>query len=112
MPDNEICYLTAREIWHQISKHEISATEVMQAHLSQIERVNPTVNAIITLQPDRAMEDAKAADEAIARGDDIGPLHGLPIAVKDLTLTKGIRTTFGSPIFKDNIPDQDAIIVE
>ncbi|MCH8219665.1 MAG: amidase [Planctomycetes bacterium] len=112
MPDNEICYLTAREIWHKIGKHEISATEVMQAHLSQIERVNPKVNAIITLQPDRAMEGAKAADEAIARGDNIGPLHGLPIAVKDLTLTKGIRTTFGSPIFKDNIPDQDAIIVE
>ena len=50
MPDNEICYLTAREIWHKIGKHQISATEVMQAHLSQIERVNPTVNAIITLQ--------------------------------------------------------------
>ncbi len=81
MPDNEICYLTAREIQHKIGKHEISATEVMQAHLSQIERVNPTVNAIITLQPDRAMEGAKAADETIARGDDIGPLHGLPIAV-------------------------------
>jgi len=84
----------------------------MEAHLSQIELINPTVNAIITLRPERAMEDAKAADEAIARGDYIGPLHGLPVAVKDLIPTKGIRTTFGSPIFKDNIPDQDAIIVE
>ena len=112
MPDNEICYLTAREIRHNIGKRELSATEVMQAHLLQIERVNPTVNAIITLQPDRAMEGAKAADEAIARGYELGPLHGLPIAVKDLTPTKGLRTTFGSPIFKDNIPDQDAIIVE
>jgi amidase len=78
----------------------------------QIERVNPTVNAIITLHPDRAMDSAKAADAAIASGGDIGPLHGLPTAVKDLTPTKGIRTTFGSPIFKDNVPDQDAIIVE
>ncbi len=58
------------------------------------------------------MEGAKAADQAIARGDDIGPLHGLPIAIKDLTPIKGLRTTFGSPIFKDNIPDQDAIIVD
>ncbi len=73
MPDNEICYLTAREIWQKISKHELSATEVMQAHLSQIESVNPKVNAIITLQPDQAMEGAKATDEAIARGEEIRP---------------------------------------
>ena len=112
MPNNEICYLTAGEIQHKIRTHDLSATEVMQAHLSQVELINPTVNAIITLHPERAMEDAKAADEAIARGDYIGPLHGLPVAVKDLIPTKGIRTTFGSPIFKDNIPDQDAIIVE
>ena len=112
MPYNEICYLAAREIREKISKRELSATEVMEAHLNQIERVNPTVNAIITLHPDQAMDSAQAADAAIARGDDLGPLHGLPTAVKDLIPTKGIRTTFGSPIFKDNVPDQDAIIVE
>ena len=112
MTNNEICYLTAREIQHKIRTRDLSAIEVMEAHLSQIELINPTVNAIITLRPERAMEDAKAADEAIARGDHIGPLHGLPVATKDLIPTKGIRTTFGSPIFKDNIPDQDAIIVE
>ena len=112
MPYNEICYLAAREIREKISKRELSATEVMEAHLNQIQRVNPTVNAIITLHPDQAMDSAQAADAAIARGDDLGPLHGLPTAVKDLIPTKGIRTTFGSPIFKDNVPDQDAIIVE
>ena len=112
MPYNEICYLTAREIREKIGKRELSATEVMEAHLNQIDRVNPTVNAIITLHPDQAMDSAQAADAAIARGDDLGPLHGLPTAVKDLIPTKGIRTTFGSPIFKDNVPDQDAIIVE
>ena len=109
---NEICYLTAREIREKIHNLELSAVEVMDAHLMQIERVNSTVNAIITLHSDLAMDSAKAADAAIAKGEYIGPLHGLPTAVKDLTLTKGMRTTFGSPIFKDNVPNQDAIIVE
>ena len=112
MPCNEICYLTAREIREKIHNRELSAVEVMDAHLMQIERVNSTVNAIITLHSDRAMDSAKAADAAIAKGEYIGPLHGLPTAVKDLTPTKGMRTTFGSPIFKDNVPNQDAIIVE
>ena len=84
----------------------------MEAHLAQIEQVNPTVNAIVTLHSDQALDGAKAADAAISNGEDLGPLHGLPTAVKDLTLTKGMRTTFGSPIYKDNVPDRDAIIVE
>lgn len=112
MPYNEICYLTAREIREKIHNRELSAVEVMDAHLIQIEHVNSTVNAIITLHSDRAMDSAKAADAAIAKDEYIGPLHGLPTAVKDLTPTKGMRTTFGSPIFKDNVPNQDAIIVE
>jgi amidase len=84
----------------------------MEEHLRQIERVNPAVNAIVTFLPEKALAQADAADEALARGADVGPLHGLPIAHKDLVLTKGIRTTFGSPIFKDFVPDQDEIIVE
>ena len=112
MTGNEICYLTAREIRDKIRNRDPSAVEVMEAHLAQIEKVNPTVNAIVTLHPDRALDGAKAADAAIANGEALGPLHGLPTAVKDLTLTKGMRTTFGSPIYKDNVPDRDAIIVE
>lgn len=112
MTGNEICYLTAREIRDKIRNRDLSAVEVMEAHLAQIEKVNPTVNAIVTLHPDRALDGAKAADAAIANGEALGPLHGLPTAVKDLTLTKGMRTTFGSPIYKDNVPDRDAIIVE
>ena len=112
MASNDICYLTAREIRDKISNRELSAVEVMEAHLIQIESVNPTVNAIVTLHSDQAMDGAKAADAAISSGDELGPLHGLPTAVKDLTLTKCIRTTFGSPIYKDNVPDRDAIIVE
>ena len=112
MTGNEICYLTAREIRDKIRNRDLSAVEVMEAHLTQIEQVNPTVNAIVTLHPDQALAGAKAADAAISHGEPLGPLHGLPTAVKDLTLTKGMRTTFGSPIYKDNVPDRDAIIVE
>ena len=84
----------------------------MRAHLEQIERVNPMVNAIVTLLPERALDGARMADAAIASGQPVGPLHGLPVAHKDLLVTKGIRTTFGSPIYQDFVPDTDAILVE
>ena len=108
----ELCFMTARELAHKIRRHELSAVEVMEAHLHQIEQVNPKVNAIVTLLPERAMAGARAADEALAHGDALGPLHGLPIAHKDLVPTAGIRTTRGSPLFADNVPDEDALIVE
>src|SRR4051812_25411424 len=112
MPDTDICFMTAAELARRIRHKEVSCREVMDAHLAQIERVNSRVNAIVTLLPERALEGARQADEALARGTAVGPLHGLPIAHKDLVLTKGIRTTLGSPIFKDFVPDQDEIIVE
>ena len=104
--------MTATELSRRLLARELSACEVMEAHLAQIERVNPTVNAIITLLPDRAMDGARAADEALARGDPIGPLHGLPIAHKDLFVTRGIRTTYGSPIYKDFVPGENMLIVD
>lgn len=112
MANTDLCFLPATELAHRIRTRSVSCREVMEAHLVQIERVNPKVNAIVTLLPERALEHAHQADEALARGMELGPLHGLPIAHKDLVLTKGIRTTFGSPIFKDFVPDQDEIIVE
>ena len=112
MPNNEICFLTAAELAEKIRSKEVSAEEVMETHLDQIERVNPKVNAIVTYLPEQAMEGARAADEMLAKGDAVGPLHGLPIAHKDLVETRGIKTTYGSPIYKDNVPDQDALIVE
>ena len=84
----------------------------MAAHLAQIARVNPQVNAIVTLLPEQAMAAAAAADEAQAKGESLGLLHGLPIAFKDLVETAGIRTTHGSPIFANNIPEQDTLLVE
>lgn len=112
MLTSDIVFLTATEMAARIRARDLSAREVMDAHLAHIERVNPAVNAIVTLLPERALAAARAADEAQARGASLGPLHGLPIAHKDLIPTKGIRTTFGSPIFADFVPDEDALIVE
>jgi amidase len=112
MLDTEICFLTATELARRIRAKAVSAREVMEAHLVQIDRVNPKVNAIVTLLPELAMAQAKQADEALARGEEIGPLHGLPVAHKDMVPTKGIRTTYGSRIFKDYVPDHDGLIVE
>ena len=109
--DTELCFLTATEMARKIRSKELSAVEVMTAHLKQIERVNPKVNAIVTLVAEQALERARAADAALAHGEPLGPLHGLPVAHKDLHDTQGIRTTYGSPIFKDYVPLQDALMV-
>src|SRR5712691_11253604 len=109
---SDICTLSAVDLARLIRVKDLSARDVVAAHLDQIERVNPTVNAIVTLVADQAIARAREADEAQARGRVIGPLHGLPIAHKDLQPTKGIRTTFGSPIFKDFVPSSDSLLVE
>ncbi len=108
----DICFVTAVEMAGLIRRKKLSSREVMDAHLKQIERVNPKVNAIVTLVAEQARENARKADEAQARGTKLGPLHGLPVAHKDLVETAGIRTTFGSPVFKDNVPTHDDILVE
>jgi amidase len=110
--NNELCSYQARELAELIQTKELSISEMLYAHLALIERVNPVVNAICTLVPEQAIETAKAMDQALAKGHLPGPLWGLPIAIKDLTLTKGIRTTFGSAIYKDFVPDQDALFVQ
>lgn len=108
----DVCFLPATEMADLIRRKKLSARETLDAHLKQIERVNPQVNAIVTLVADQARKNAGKADEAQAHGATLGPLHGLPIAHKDLVETAGIRTTFGSRIFKDYVPTQDAILVE
>ena len=113
MTTSEICFMTATEMSNRIRSKELSCREVMAAHLDQIERVNPIVNAIVTqISSDQALSLADAADDALAKNKHIGPLHGLPIAHKDLVETKGMRTTWGSPVYKDFVPDRDALIVQ
>lgn len=108
---NELCDLSAIELAARIRRKDVSAREVMTAHLERIERVNPRVNAIVTLVAERAMADASRADELTVRGGTLGVLHGLPVAHKDLVDTAGIRTTRGSPFYRDNVPTRDALIV-
>ncbi len=112
MSQEELCFLTAVELARLIRARDVSCEEVMRAHLAQIERVNPTVNAIVTLLPERALDGAREADRRLASGAPVGPLHGLPVAHKDLLPTRGIRTTFGSPIYRDFVPTEDAILAE
>lgn len=108
---DQLCDLSAIELVARIRRKDLSAREVMTAHLARIERVNPRVNAIVTLVAERAMADAARADELTARGGTLGVLHGLPVAHKDLVDTAGIRTTRGSPFYRDNVPTRDALIV-
>jgi amidase len=108
----DICFLTAVEMASLIRRKKLSAREVMTAHLKQIDRANPKVNAIVTLTAEQATENARKADEAQAHGASLGPLHGLPVVHKDLFDTAGVRTTHGSRILKDHVPTQSAIIVE
>ena len=112
MSTKEIVNMTATEMVDSIKSKSLSASEVMDAHLAQIDLVNPKVNAIVTLHPELGIEGAKLADEAIAKGDELGILHGLPTAHKDLVPTKGILTTYGSPLYSDYVPDYSALIVE
>ena len=109
----EICFMEATELVGLLRTRKVSSVEVMKAHLQQIARVNPKVNAIVTLvDEEQLLAEAQAADDALAKGNWFGPLHGLPIGVKDLHATRGIRTTFGSPLHKDDIPKADCLLVE
>jgi amidase len=103
--------MTAVDLAERLRTKQVSAREVMAAHLIQIDRINPKVNAIVTLVAERAVAAAAKADEAIAQRGPIGVLHGLPVAHKDLVDTAGIRTTRGSPFYRDTVPSHDALIV-
>jgi amidase len=108
---DELCDLSAIELAARIRRKDVSAREVMAAHLARIDRVNPRVNAIVTLVAERALADAARADELTTRGGPLGVLHGLPVAHKDLVDTEGIRTTRGSLFYRDHVPAHDALIV-
>ena len=113
MSSHEIVFSPARLLARQIRAAERSAREVMEAFLARIEECNPMLNAICTLVPqEQSLKLADDADQAVLSGAETGPLHGLPIAVKDLADTRGIRTTLGSPIFADNVPAQDSLLVQ
>lgn len=111
MSSADLSHMSARELAANIRSRRVSPVEVIEAHLAAIARQNPALNAIVTLAADEARIAARAAEQAVMSGDELGSLHGLPVVIKDVTLTKGMRTTFGSPAFSDYVPAEDAEVV-
>ena len=107
----QLVWRSAVEQAAMVAGRQISARELVEAQLERIAAVNPRINAIVTLVPDRALAEAGELDRRLAAGEQPGPLHGLPVAVKDLVDTAGIRTTQGSPLFADHVPVQDDLLV-
>jgi amidase len=108
MSDNNLTRKSARELARLIRTRAVSPVEVLDAYLKVIEALNPKLNAIVTLVADQARDRARHAESAVMKGEPLGPMHGLPIGIKDVTTTAGIRTTFASPLFKDYVPEEDA----
>ncbi len=108
MVDVTLTRKSARELVRLMRTRAVSPVEVLDAHLAAIAAINPKLNAIITLAADQARDAARLAEAAVMKGEALGLLHGLPIGVKDVTPTAGIRTTFASPLFKDYVPTEDA----
>jgi amidase len=108
----DLCALDAVTLAGMLRRREVSAREVAAAHIGKIEAVDGSVNAVVTRCFNRALARAAEADDAVARGEVLGLLHGLPVAHKDLAETAGVRTTYGSPLFASHVPDFDALQVE
>ncbi|MGY1916662.1 amidase [Blastococcus sp. SYSU DS0973] len=109
--DDELCTRPATELAALVRDRQVSARELLDAHLARIERLDPQVNAIVTLDAEGARAAADAADAAQAAGEPLGPLHGLPVAHKDTHATGGMRTTWGSPLHRDTVPARDELVV-
>ena len=111
LTENEICFMGARDLADSIRHKRISAHEVMDAFLRQIERLNPKINAIVAkLDDDKCLALADDADRRLERGDEVGLMHGLPFAFKDLDPAVGFPMTRGSKIFKDFMPSEDSAV--
>jgi len=111
--DRDLCLTPATELQRLYRARKTSPLEVMQAVLARVDAVNPRLNAIVTLARESALKEAKAATAALKKkGRKLGALHGVPVTIKDLTQTKGIRTTWGSKIFEHHVPTEDSLIVE
>jgi amidase len=108
---DDIAFLSATDLLELMREKKVSSRELLEGYLDRVERFNPAINAIVTLDAERARERASTADEATARGESWGPLHGLPITIKDVFETAGLRTTCGNPEWSDYVPERDAVLV-
>ena len=112
MTNDDLCFTPATRLVSLIRRRQVSPLELTRAVLERIERVNPALNAYCTVAAEQALAAARAATRALTRGAALGPLHGIPVSIKDLTPTRGIRTTWGSKIFEHHVPDEDGLVVE
>ncbi len=112
MTDRDLAFTPAHELAKLIVQRKLSPVDLTSLYLERIEEMNPKLNAYLTVTVDEALAGAKAAEKAVIEGEELGPLHGVPIAIKDLEMTRGVRTTLGSLIFKDYVPDSDSVVVE
>ena len=111
MNKEEICFLPAWEMKEKIESQELSSTEITETIIERIEKINPIINAYCTTTFDLARTMAKEADERVKKGEKIGLLNGIPTSIKDLNQIKGVRTTFGSKIYENNIPEEDGVAI-
>ena len=112
MPNQDLCYLPAIELAEAIRARRLSPVELTTAILDRVAQLNPKLNAYCTVVPEAVLAAARQAEAAVMHGEPLGPLHGIPVSFKDLTVTAGIRTTFGSKIFEHHVPKEDAVVVE
>jgi amidase len=112
IPAQTLCFLSLRELSAQLRRREVTSVEVTRALLDRIHKLNPTLRAYLTILDDSALQQAKAADQEIAAGKWRGPLHGVPVAVKDLCWTKGVPTTCASKVLRNWRPDSNATVVD
>lgn len=112
MTNEDLCYTPATELVDRMKSKDLSPVELTQALLDRIDALNPKLNAFVTIHPEQSLAAAQHAEDAIQKGEDLGSLHGLPISIKDLSHTKGVRTTSGSKVHENFIPDENAPVVE
>ncbi len=113
MDEQELCFTSAVDLARLVRERHISPVDIMRSLVRRIERVNPGLNALCTLTLDAALDEAKVAEQRVMQpGETLGPLHGVPCSIKDVTATRGVRTTLGSRLYAENVPTEDAPIVE
>ena len=108
----DLCLLPAHELARRLRRREFTATELLQQHLDRADRLNPAIKAVVVTQPEVALARARAADEALARGEVWGPLHGLPMTVKESFDVPGLPTTWGFEAFRGNTATRTAVAVQ
>ena len=112
MADERLAYQPATELVKLIASKQVSPVELAETFLARIDRLDPQIDSFLLRTPDLALEQARAAERAVMRGDELGPLHGLPVPIKDTQMTAGVRTTMGSVVFEDRVPERNAAAIE